>query len=126
MNNKNLLIGFSAAIILGIAFVFASFVGVQKYSPIQNTFYVASAPTSQSIYENSATTLINSTFIGPSNIGGRVRALLIDKTNPNLIYAGSCGGGLWKTEPVAGMKSKVQLFAAISAVETPMRRFKGK
>ncbi len=97
MNNKNLLFGFTAAVVLGIAFVFASFVGVQKYNPVQNAFYKASVPTTYSINDNSATTLIGSTFVGPSNIGGRVRALLIDKTNPNIIFAGSCGGGLWKS-----------------------------
>ncbi len=35
--------------------------------------------------------------LGPNNIGGRTRALLIDPTNPSICYAGSAGGGLWKS-----------------------------
>ncbi len=33
--------------------------------------------------------------LGPDNIGGRVRALLIDNQNPNLMFAGGVSGGLW-------------------------------
>lgn len=32
---------------------------------------------------------------GPNNIGGRARALVIDKNNSNKLYLGSSGGGLW-------------------------------
>jgi len=35
--------------------------------------------------------------LGPGNIGGRVRGIAIDPTNPNTIYAGSATGGVWKT-----------------------------
>ena len=31
--------------------------------------------------------------MGPSNMGGRTRAILFDKDNPNLIYAGAISGG---------------------------------
>ncbi|MFZ9386727.1 MAG: T9SS type A sorting domain-containing protein [Chitinophagaceae bacterium] len=36
---------------------------------------------------------------GPSNIGGRTRAILVDAADPggNTVYAGAVGGGLWKT-----------------------------
>ena len=37
------------------------------------------------------------TEMGPDNVGGRTRAILIDKDNPNLIYAGGVSGGLWKS-----------------------------
>jgi len=36
-------------------------------------------------------------FRGPDNIGGRTRAILIDKDNSNLMYAGGVSGGLWKS-----------------------------
>ena len=35
--------------------------------------------------------------MGPDNVGGRTRAILIDKDNSNLIYAGGVSGGLWKS-----------------------------
>lgn len=37
------------------------------------------------------------TNIGPANQGGRTRALLIDPNNPNIMYAGGVGGGVWKS-----------------------------
>jgi hypothetical protein len=35
--------------------------------------------------------------LGPNNVGGRTRAILVDKNNSNLIYAGAVSGGLWKS-----------------------------
>jgi photosystem II stability/assembly factor-like uncharacterized protein len=36
--------------------------------------------------------------LGPGNIGGRTRALLIDPANPGIMYAAGVSGGIWKTE----------------------------
>lgn len=36
--------------------------------------------------------------VGPDNIGGRTRALLVDSENPNLLFAGGVSGGLWFSE----------------------------
>jgi hypothetical protein len=36
--------------------------------------------------------------VGPGNIGGRTRALLIDPANPGIMYAAGVSGGIWKTE----------------------------
>jgi len=35
--------------------------------------------------------------IGPNNVGGRTRAILVDKDNSSLIYIGGVSGGLFKT-----------------------------
>jgi uncharacterized protein (TIGR03437 family) len=35
--------------------------------------------------------------LGPGNIGGRTRAILIHPTDPNIIYAAGVSGGVWKT-----------------------------
>lgn len=35
--------------------------------------------------------------LGPENIGGRTLCLAFHPTDPNIIYAGSAGAGLWKT-----------------------------
>ena len=37
------------------------------------------------------------TSAGPYNVGGRTRALAIDKANENIILAGGVSGGVWKT-----------------------------
>ena len=35
--------------------------------------------------------------MGPSNVGGRTRAILYDKSNSSIMYAGAVSGGLWKS-----------------------------
>jgi len=35
--------------------------------------------------------------MGPDNVGGRTRALLVDQNTPSTVYAGGVGGGLWYT-----------------------------
>lgn len=37
------------------------------------------------------------TFMGPNNVGGRTRAIIVHPTNPNTMWLGSVGGGIWKT-----------------------------
>ncbi|MEQ9667975.1 outer membrane protein assembly factor BamB family protein [Coleofasciculus sp. G2-EDA-02] len=37
------------------------------------------------------------TYLGPGNIGGRVRSIVIDPQDPQLIWVGSIGGGVWRT-----------------------------
>lgn len=36
--------------------------------------------------------------VGPDNIAGRTRAILVDSKNPQLLYAGGVSGGLWYSE----------------------------
>jgi photosystem II stability/assembly factor-like uncharacterized protein len=36
-------------------------------------------------------------WLGPGNIGGRVRSILCHPTDPNVLWAGGVGGGIWKT-----------------------------
>jgi len=47
--------------------------------------------------KKSAAGQLNWRFEGPGNIGGRLRGLVIHPNNPNLIYAGSVSGGVWKS-----------------------------
>lgn len=42
------------------------------------------------------------TSLGPSNQGGRTRALLIDPGNANVMYAGGVAGGVWKSTDAGG------------------------
>lgn len=45
---------------------------------------------------------VNWKTLGPKNLGGRTRALLVDANDAtgNTIWAGSVGGGLWKTNDI--------------------------
>jgi len=36
-------------------------------------------------------------WIGPGNIGGRIRSIVIHPTNPNKMWIGSVSGGIWET-----------------------------
>ena len=36
--------------------------------------------------------------LGPGNVGGRTRALLIHPTYPNIMWLGAVSGGIWKTD----------------------------
>ncbi len=38
------------------------------------------------------------TWLGPGNIGGRLRAVLIDPTNTQRMWVGSAGGGVWYSD----------------------------
>ncbi|HPI36867.1 MAG TPA: hypothetical protein PK397_02875, partial [Ignavibacteriaceae bacterium] len=37
------------------------------------------------------------TQLGPGNIGGRIRSILVHPTNSSIIYIGAVSGGVWKT-----------------------------
>ncbi|HUR82686.1 MAG TPA: hypothetical protein VM733_18135, partial [Thermoanaerobaculia bacterium] len=41
-------------------------------------------------------------FLGPGNIGGRTRVLVIDPVEPRVMYAGGVSGGIWKTLNAGG------------------------
>lgn len=49
-------------------------------------------------------------WLGPGNIGGRVRALVIDPGNPNRMWAGTAGGGVWWTTNGGGSWSPLSDF----------------
>jgi hypothetical protein len=36
-------------------------------------------------------------FLGPGNIGGRTRVVIIDPDDPNVMYAAGVSGGIWKS-----------------------------
>ncbi|MGE5431120.1 MAG: T9SS type A sorting domain-containing protein [Syntrophomonadaceae bacterium] len=46
--------------------------------------------------EKSASTL-SWTQLGPRNIGGRIRSIVVNPNDPATIYVGSVAGGIWKT-----------------------------
>ena len=52
------------------------------------------------------------TEMGPENIGGRTRDILIDKDNSSRIYAGSVGGGLFVSDNAAGTWEPVHSLSA--------------
>lgn len=57
-------------------------------------------------------------WIGPGNIGGRVRSIVINPSDPNIMYAGSVSGGIWKTTDGAASWQIMDDFMANMAVAT--------
>lgn len=53
---------------------------------------------------------------GPSNVGGRTRALAIDLSNENVILAGGVSGGMWRSEDAGKTWKKVSQSTAIPSI----------
>jgi hypothetical protein len=56
--------------------------------------------------------------LGPGNVGGRTRALLIDPVNPDVMYAAAVAGGIWKTTNGGTSWAPLNDFLANIAVTT--------
>lgn len=54
--------------------------------------------------------------IGPGNVGGRVRSILVHPTKPSTMFAGSVGGGIWKTVDGGASWAAVDDFMANLAI----------
>ncbi len=58
------------------------------------------------------------TSLGPGNIGGRVRALVIHPTNTAILYAGGVAGGVWKSSNSGASWTNLNDFMSNMAVTT--------
>jgi hypothetical protein len=56
------------------------------------------------------------TWIGPGNIGGRIRGLVVHPTTTTTLFAGSVGGGLWKSTNSGGTWAPINDFLSNLAV----------
>ena len=55
---------------------------------------------------------------GPDNVGGRTRAILVDNSDNNIVYAGSVSGGLFKSINRGNTWSRVSNFSEVLAVSS--------
>jgi regulation of enolase protein 1 (concanavalin A-like superfamily) len=55
-------------------------------------------------------------WLGPGNIGGRIRSLVIKPTDPKTMFAGGVGGGIWKTSDGGASWAAVDDFMAVLSV----------
>jgi len=66
-------------------------------------------------------TLSTWTSVGPGNVGGRTRALVIQANSPNIMYAGGVAGGVWKsTNAGASWTPQGDLFANMAVCSLVM------
>jgi hypothetical protein len=54
--------------------------------------------------------------LGPNNVSGRIITILIDPDYPDTLWAGSAGGGLWKSVDNGGNWSPVADFPGSTAI----------
>lgn len=130
MNKKHYLVGIASLAIVG-SFFFTDFKTEKKeyYAPSQDTEELAVDQHFEylhSLRANQVTNEINPadiaevksqienasklhkqfpiqwTTAGPDNVGGRTRAILVDRNDNNILYAGSVSGGLWKSTNKGG------------------------
>ncbi len=68
------------------------------FSSVDNRFQGAPGP-SRTVTRDGTSQQVLGTWqaLGPGNIGGRTRALLIHPTSPNIIWAAGVAGGIWKS-----------------------------
>ena len=84
---------------------------------------VAGLPTERTVQPRAliATSLAGLTqdqweWLGPGNVGGRTRSILVHPTQPERIWVGSVGGGIWHTTDGGGHWEPVDDFMANLAV----------
>ncbi|MBI1890503.1 MAG: hypothetical protein HYS18_07655 [Burkholderiales bacterium] len=58
------------------------------------------------------------TALGPGNIGGRVRSIVVHPTNPSKLWAGSVGGGIWASNDAGASWAPANDFMANIAVSS--------
>ncbi|PYS46286.1 MAG: hypothetical protein DMF68_19585 [Acidobacteria bacterium] len=58
------------------------------------------------------------TWLGPGNIGGRIRSIVISPANPQTIWIGSVAGGIWKSTDGGASWSPLNDFMANLAVSS--------
>lgn len=70
--------------------------------------------------------------IGPRNVNGRVKALAVHPTNPDIIYAGAASGGVWKSvdggqtwDPLWDMQESIAVGALGIAASSPQTVYAG-
>jgi hypothetical protein len=58
------------------------------------------------------------TWLGPGNVGGRIRSIVIDPNNANKMWVGSVSGGIWRSTDAGASWGPVDDFMANLAVST--------
>lgn len=71
-------------------------------------------------------------WLGPANIGGRIRSIVIHPTTPTIMYCGAVGGGVWKTNdggsnwfPLDGFMSAIGVCCLVMHPNDPNTLYAG-
>lgn len=80
-----------------------------KYNPINKQVALQEVAKLSSL-KNGNDVQLDWIEMGPDNVGGRTRAIVVDKDDSKTIYAGAVAGGLWKSTNRGGTWSKIESF----------------
>lgn len=71
-------------------------------------------------------------WLGPGNVGGRTRAMLIHPATPSIMYAGGVAGGVWKStdsgstwQPLADLMGNIAVTTLAMALAEPLTIYAG-
>ena len=84
--------------------------------PVAPTMFSATAPASAA-----GATLVTPKswrWLGPGNVGGRIRSIVVHPAKPGTVFAGSVGGGIWKTTNGGSSWAPVDDFMPVLSVSS--------
>ncbi len=87
-------------------------------APINAEMFSSTASPEQALLANPNVSRATWRWLGPGNIGGRIRSLAISPTDPDTMFAGSVGGGIWKTTNGGASWAPVDDFMAVLSVSS--------
>ena len=82
--------------------------------PLGHSRFAASAANA----DGSSPTPGNWTSVGPANVGGMSRALVVNPQSPDTMYAGAAGGGVWKTTDAGKTWNPLTDFLATDSIRS--------
>jgi len=85
-------------------------------SPVNAKMFSRTASAEEALLANPNVSPNAWRWLGPGNIGGRIRSLAISPTSPDTMFAGSVGGGIWKTTNGGASWAPVDDFMAVLSV----------
>ena len=92
--------------------------GLKAKAHVQEMLAAGAAQNLQNLESIAGISRSTWTWLGPGNIGGRIRTIAIHPTTPATMFAGSVGGGIWKTTNTGGTWAPVDDFMADLAVSS--------
>ena len=69
---------------------------------VEASDYLKAIRESEAIKGKTSTMGLNWEFIGPDNIGGRARSIVVDKDDDQLLYCGAAAGGMYVSKNAGG------------------------
>jgi photosystem II stability/assembly factor-like uncharacterized protein len=105
--------------------------GMGGFSIKENRAYPPGALSSDAFTQSAQSGALGTwTYVGPGNVGGRTRGLVIHPTMPSIMYAGGVAGGIWKTldsgaswQPIGDLMANLAVCSLVMHPTNPLVLF---